>query len=122
VSVGVEVDALALMLDGAVNEWCHRFGRINLEFLIERRRYNNPPPQLERAAAMPEWTEVAEAILELEAWADYNDGCALDRPSFGPLAVAADRHVRPAGSTVDSMLEAAALLRDGWRPRKRSKR
>lgn len=119
-SVGVEVDALALMLDG-VNDDGWRFNEVNIKSLERDSVYGGQVPLLERTVAQSQWAEIADAILELEAWADWwhtsdND----DRPflsgyKLSSLAAKAHRHASRYASD-EILLEAAALLRDGWRP------
>lgn len=123
-SVGVEVDALALMLDGVL-DGCTRFDRWNVGFL-ERpltQRGQKIPGAMTRNLLQPGMSEVAEAILELEAWADWNP---LKNPDGAPEAMGhlADAAASRAGvygcegsKEDDALREAAALLRDGWRPR-----
>lgn len=122
-SVGVEVDALALMLDGA-NGDLYRFSRVSVEVLEWGASASGNKPGMARAVAHPEWAEVAEAILQLEAWADWFDSDhGSDRPmARGDLALQARAAVGWMSHPQFEYLEAAALLRDGWRPRKRSKR
>lgn len=107
----VEVDALALMLDGHVDGgWRASAGWVHE---LERR-------SVESGLFMHvdgEWAEVAEAILELEAWAD---SLLHDEPSapmlMGQLAMDAWTKVKRVTDEVPRLLEASALLRDGWRP------
>lgn len=105
-SVGADVDALALMLDGAV---------VGLRSLSTRAGEST----LESFVAQPEWAEVAEAILELEAWADwYNSDHCTGRPGrCGDLAGRAKPAIKRMAHPQFEYLEAAASLRDGWRPR-----
>jgi hypothetical protein len=113
VSVGVEVDALALMLDGVRGYyrrgeavfWLEKFGGASM---------------LGTLLARPGMADVAEAILELEAWADWissdadDSYCPETLGELGRAARAACKHIPRRPSIV--FLEAAARLRDGWRP------
>ena len=124
-SVGVKVDALALMLDGA-GAGVFRFAHGNVRVLESGAdgNFGSTTPAMEQYAARPEWAEVAEAILELEAWADWYDSdhgasCPM---ACGDLACQAEAAVGWMAHPQFEYLEAAALLRDGWRPRKGSKR
>lgn len=121
-SVGVEVDALALMLDGASNP---RLCIANVNEL-ERPPPYGQRPLMERYVDQHEWAEVAEAIMELEGMADWltRDEEEDEAPDFGSLADAAlrqsmrtlrARRGRWVAHDIEH-LEAAALLRDGWRP------
>lgn len=116
--VGVEVDPLALMLDGAaVSRGGFRFNSENVECLEE-----GGPSLMATSLKLAQWAEVTEAILELEAWADWmlNDDSLPSAPKeLSSLAADALSHssARNKRGTVLCLLEAAALLRDGWRPR-----
>lgn len=138
---GIEVDALALMLDGVTAPtaadpgW--RFGQMNVSALeidadmglsgdmtSSMRKVLPPPP--EGLGLEP----VAQAILELEAWADWclvRHGQWGSEPPLGDLAARATCRVVSVKRDLDlpsddlaymhhQSLEAAALLRDGWRP------
>lgn len=122
-SVGVEVDALALMLDGHVEDgW-----RASTGWVRELERRSVESDLFVLANETQQWVEVAEAILQLEALADW-------RPIEGGLSTAgwsllADDAAKHAGffdvgdADADTMLlEAAARLRDGWRPKGWNKR
>lgn len=117
-SVGVEVDARALMLDGALEYGDVRFNHMDVKALENDQRHQRA--FIKAISSKKEWAEVAEAIFDLEAWADWwISGADGMSPSFGALAGAAAFHVEPGISEVGTMLEAAALLREGWRPQKR---
>jgi hypothetical protein len=111
---GTRVDALALMLDGHVTR-DGRFDRTNVACLekgghCDLMYYSKFAP------------DVAQAIGELEALADWS-------PSAGPrdLEIELEPLARAAfeaaggldmrSNQIDTcLLEAAAILRDGWRP------
>ena len=124
-SVGVEVDALALMLDGA-SIGVIRFGDVNVRSLVVGGTHGvgGKEALMTSYAAAPEWAEVAEAILQLEAWADWFDSDhGSDRPmARGDLALQARAAVGWMSHPQFEYLEAAARLRDGWRPGRRGKR
>ena len=121
-TIGIEVDALALMLDGAVFDLKtgYKFTSFNYQALVKW-------SGMEIATSMevklndPEWREVAEAILELEGLADWvpdEDECLM-RGGFplSTLAFASLNLVEHDTISLDeSLLEAAARLREGWRP------
>lgn len=113
-SVGAEVDALALMMDGAVVP----IGRYTYKNVYWLEMLGTESALHYRSR---EWPDVAEAILELEAWADWwHIGDNDDRPflsgyKLSSLAAKAHRHASRYASD-EILLEAAALLRDGWRP------
>jgi hypothetical protein len=118
VSVGVEVDALALMLDGAIGV-AGRFDRRSVSNLEVRGEMSSMAWRLR----LPGMAAVAEAIFELEGLADCwdaDEASCIDDNVFPPwtalsflAALRADSHM----TTSISLREAAALLRDGWRPR-----
>lgn len=116
--IGLKVDALYLMLDG-YNSGALRVRR-DWVGLLEFGELESPGKERTMPAGM---AEVAEAILELEG----DNG-------YGPLARDAAAEARRRGghsagcprcgfgglTDEDKLvlkLEAAALLRDGWRPR-----
>jgi hypothetical protein len=121
--MGVEVDALALMTDGLLC-WpkvdgdgrqppLRRLGAREIRALEE-------DPAGEAARVLMVHAAVAEAILELEANADawLTGGACVEN---APLAVKAwgraPANVASRELIATRYLEAAALLRDGWRPR-----
>ena len=116
-SVGVEVDALALMLDGHVEDgW-----RASTGWVRELERRGVESDLFVLANETQQWADVAEAILQLEALADWipTEG-RIPTAGWSPLADNAAKHVGffDVGDDADTMLlEAAALLRDGWRPK-----
>lgn len=110
-----EVDELAPMLDGTRSadrgedrtDNAYRVGSLGILALV---------PHLQHA----EWAAVAEAILELEANADA--WLTGDPPiDNGDLAIKAwakaPKNTTSAESIATRYFEAAALLRDGWRPK-----
>lgn len=104
----VEVDELALMLDGT----CHDDGDGGL-WVRDLERCGDDS-WLSKRLAMEGMNEgVAQAILELE-------GAADNTWSMGPLALKAWHRSRRSATSgeriIDISLEAAAKLRDGWRP------
>lgn len=118
----IEVDALALMLDGH----CDAEGwRVSTGWVRELER-NGEESGLAIRRDMKAYREVAQAIFELESLADWRP---FERPFecngwpfiLGDLAESALRHVGfyscDEGATDATILEAAACLRDGWRPR-----
>lgn len=124
--IGVEVDELALMLDGVMGE-DFRFGRVSVEVLERGTSASGNRPGMMRAVAHPEWAKVAQAILELEACADWR--VRESQPPFTDLSRLAidvcEEVPWPPGfgercdgllSSDERFLEAAARLRDGWRP------
>lgn len=113
----VEVDALALMLDGTTL-WSNRnrFGRTNVTVLEESPTSAAMTYVLKEESGI---AEVAEAILELEAWADWYASRPLNPwpPIYlGEFALLAYADT-PGSGEVYRCLEAAARLRDGWRPK-----
>lgn len=115
----IEVDALALMLEGS--RGFYRLLRRSVSWLEERGAASMLSAQLAR----PGFTEVAEAILELEGNADgWMCGSAINEN--GELAITAWEQAPPNTANAESIamryLEASALLRDGWRPRGASAR
>lgn len=112
------VDPLALMLDGAAlwpNEPDARFGSSNVANLEVPSVGSAMRFQTEK----PEVAEVAQAIFELEANADaWLHGGVLVKN--GDLALrawdAAPVNPASADGIATRYLEAAARLRDGWRP------
>lgn len=106
------VDPLALMLDGAdILGEGDRFDRTNVAILEES-------PTVAAMAYVskekPGTAEVAEAIFELEAWADYQGY----RPGVGISELASLALLSVIELPFpERYLEAAARLRDGWRPK-----
>lgn len=124
----VEVDALALMLDGSTSpkSGMRLVGLVGS--LASGLSYSGGAPLLERYLRTED--DVAQAILELEGSAGtfFGDVTLFRAPliSAGLLAEAAweaaPKHKKTSDSIVTRNLEAAAILRDGWRPGKRAKR
>lgn len=113
-----EVDELALMLDGSTSPKT----RMRLVGHVGPLASRQPPILLERYLKTE--ADVAQAILELEGLADW-------RPCNGPSPIQQDelashalQHVGffgcPKEDSDACILEAAARLRDGWRPGQRS--
>lgn len=123
-SVGVEVDALALMLDGCMTMEDIRFNGYNIETLERRQSLSGREPAMSLVVTRPGWADVAEAILDLEAWADWRplevSHPKDDQPPMNALAYAAQDEAESRNPHLEWFdevyLEAAALLRDGWRP------
>lgn len=129
----IEVDAdadgdftLALMLDGVVGPNV-RFNQANIWCLANLRRWENSAMATE-VRNNEASREKAQAILELEGHADWwlnEDPLAPQPEQFSDLATSvlvevtfespAERPV-PAQVMAEQHLEAAARLRDGWRP------
>ena len=118
VSIAVEVDALALMMDGTPT----LLGRAG-QRQVENRSHHGGSCILQRKAERS--PDVAEAILELEGYADIwpGDEWLPGGPPLAALANAVLHAVRnrsiETGQLIwgrPQLLEAAALLRDGWRP------
>lgn len=110
------------MLDGVGNESGHRFATATYDSLVQQRRYMNGPPSMERYVTYPEWAKVAEAILELEGLADWRPlegGVAPEMTSeLACLALDEVGHLSDRFADIsEALLEAAAILRDGWRPK-----
>lgn len=119
----VEVDALALMLDGSTSPKSGMRLVGHVESLASRQAYPLlVSPLLERYLRTE--ADVAQAILELEGSAGtfFGDVTLFRAPLIvaGHLAEAAweaaPKHKKTSDSIVTRNLEAAALLRDGWRP------
>lgn len=119
------VDPLALMLDGVETNpevaggW-FRFDEDNVDALARYKEHSKLATYLRK----PGIEEVAQAIFELEAWADWQP--IEGKLSGPPMPLGDMAYVMLKGSmeslgrrapcqTID-YLEAAARLRDGWRP------
>lgn len=119
-----EVDELALMLDGSTSPKT----RMRLVGHVGPLASRQPPILLERYLGTE--ADVAQAILELEGTAStfFDDIILFSGPliAAGHLAnaawKAAPKHKKTSDSIATRNLEAAALLRDGWRPGKSAKR
>lgn len=113
--IGAKVDALALMLDGHVTRDGGRFGRANVTCLEKG-------GHCDLLFYSKSASDIAEAILELEAGADSLLGHGTeDIADLGRLASAAWYATMAFNTENDKAihrryLESAARLRDGWRP------
>ncbi|MGL4442446.1 MAG: hypothetical protein ACRCU1_02395 [Alsobacter sp.] len=127
-SVGVEVDALALMLDGVVIDAMGESLRVGGAFSVDQLQRE---PSLSAMAQLSTWldlADVAEAILELEGSADAWLGKSTCLPCSRLAQMAWKQAAkRDRGTGLDARkigrryLEAAAILRDGWRPKPQHK-
>lgn len=109
----VEVDALALMLDGTMSP---KTG-MRLVGHVGPLASRQPPILLERYLGTE--ADVAQAILELEcnadAWARGGD-CIWNSELAVRAWSKAPKSKTNADAIAERFLKAAALLRDGWRP------
>lgn len=110
----INVDALALMFDGHTT-YGGRFDRTNVSCLEKG-------GMCDLFAYASREPELAEAILELEGLADWRPLEGGLTPSLtselGILALDKVGHLSDRFTDIsEALLEAAAILRDGWRPK-----
>lgn len=116
----VEVDELALMLDGTTSPRTGMRLVGCVRFLESGMSFSGGGPLLERYLKTE--ADVAQAILELEGladWRPYNGPSPIQQGTLADQALKHAGFYRSHNKDIDTfILKAAARLRDGWRPKK----